>query len=114
YRVVPLGNSPVLINRRRHGQLEISEGLIFHGGTGSTLEMREFGVPPLQNSLLRAGFPEVYFLADNLEEIGIGFDRDVCQPLIARKQPFVLEMSGRGQMIDLWRAAEDRALSESH
>jgi len=37
YRVVPLGESVVLINRRRDGALEIRDKLIFHGGSGSTL-----------------------------------------------------------------------------
>jgi len=35
--------SQVLINRRADGVLEIREDLIFHGGSGATLEMREFG-----------------------------------------------------------------------
>jgi SAM-dependent methyltransferase len=114
YRVVPLGNSAVLINRRRDGQLEISDDLVFHGGIGSTLEMRQFGVPPLQSCLLESGFREVHFLVENLPGIGIVFDHDVSQPLIARKQPFVLEMCARSQIIDLWRAAEDRAAWESN
>jgi SAM-dependent methyltransferase len=44
YRIVSLGKSPVLINRRRDGTLEIRDDLIFHGGSGATLEMREFGI----------------------------------------------------------------------
>src|SRR5262249_49660154 len=44
FRVVPLGKSEVLINRRRDGVLEIRDDLVFHGGTGATLEMREFGI----------------------------------------------------------------------
>ena len=43
FRIVPLGDSTVLINRRTDGALEIRDDLIFHGGTGTTLEMREFG-----------------------------------------------------------------------
>jgi SAM-dependent methyltransferase len=112
YRIVPLGNSPVLINRRRDGQLEISEDLVFHGGIGSTLEMRQFGGPPLQSCLLEAGFREVQFLMENLPEIGIVFDGDVSQPLVARKQPFVWELCARSQIVDLWRDAENRASCE--
>src|SRR5262249_26461094 len=39
YRIVPLGETNVLVNRRRDGTIEVREGLIFHGGTGVTLEM---------------------------------------------------------------------------
>ena len=35
----------MLINRRRDGALEIRDDLTFHGGSGATLEMREYGAP---------------------------------------------------------------------
>ena len=112
YRIVPLGNSAVLVNRRRDGKLEVSEDLIFHGGSGATLEMREFGVTELRTRLLAAGFGEVYFFVENVPEIGILFDHDVSQPLIARKQRFFMDTAARAQIIDLWRAAEHRAAQE--
>jgi SAM-dependent methyltransferase len=62
YRVVPLGDSEVLINRRRDGGLEITDQLTFHGGFGATLEMREFGITALRAGLLNAGFREVDLL----------------------------------------------------
>ena len=40
FRIVPLGEANVLINRRRDGALEIRDDLVFHGGSGATLEMR--------------------------------------------------------------------------
>ena len=101
YRIVPLGDSAVLINRRRDGKLEVSESLIFHGGSGTTLEMREFGISELRAKLLAAGFREVHFLVENVLEIGILFDHDVSQPLIARKERFVLDAAARTQIIDL-------------
>lgn len=109
YRVVPLGGSPVLINRRRDGALEIREDLVFHGGSGATLEMREFGMTELTAKLRAAGFCEVYYLTENLPEIGVLFDRDVSQPLIARKQPFLMNAAAQAQLVDVWRAAEARA-----
>ncbi len=104
FRIVPLGKSPVLINRRGDGTLEIRDDLVFHGGAGATLEMREFGGTELGAKLLAAGFLDVHPLMDNLPDIGIVFDRDVSQPLIARKQPFVMEKWARSQMIDEWRS----------
>jgi len=112
YRVVPLGDADVLINRRRDGSLEISEDLIFHGGSGATLEMREFGATALAAKLLAAGFREAHFLTENLPSIGVLFDDDVSQPLIARKEQFALDAQSASEMISLWRAAESRGSQE--
>ena len=112
FRVVPLGKSAVLINRRRDGTLEIRDDIVIHGGTGTTLEMREFGIRDLQAKLLGAGFSDIHFLAENLPEIGILFDDQVSQPLIARKKPFTMNTSVRSQMVDAWREAENRAWQE--
>ncbi len=112
FRVVTLGKSQVLVNRKRDGSLEINEKLIFHGGAGATLEMREFGMSALESKLLSSGFREVYFLRDNLPEIGILFDHDVSQPLLARKDPFTLGTTAQRQLVALWREAEDRAEQE--
>lgn len=100
YRIVPLGDSSVLINRRRDGTLEIRDDLIFHGGSGATLEMREFGMTALQAKLLAAGFQEIHFLTQNIPEIGVFFDHDVSQPLIARKAPFALDRCAATQLIN--------------
>ena len=102
YRVVPLGQSMVLINRRRDGALEIREDLVFHGGAGATLEMREFGIPALQRELSEAGFEDCEFLTDNIPPIGVLFDRDVSQPLIARKDPFVMTKTATHQLAEQW------------
>jgi hypothetical protein len=112
YRVIPLGGSAVLINRRRDGQLEIRDDLVFHGGTGATVEMREFGLEGLRSKLLTAGFREVDFFLDDLPEIGIVFDSDGSQPLVSRKDPFAMSACARGQMTDLWRAGEDQLEAE--
>src|SRR5262249_50723960 len=103
--VVRWGRKWVMTNRRSDGTLDIRDDLIFHGGTGATLEMREFGLTSLRDKLLRSGFCEAHFLTENIPAIGIYFDHDVSQPLIARKQPFVMERWAVSQLIDAWRAA---------
>jgi SAM-dependent methyltransferase len=114
YRILPLGGAPVLVNRRRDGQLEVTGDLVFHGGTGATLEMRQFTVPALHQKLLATGFTDVRFFNENVPEFGILFDYDVSQPLIAAKQePFALAGPARAEIIDLWRSAEDRACQTS-
>lgn len=102
YRVVPLGQSMVLINRRRDGGLEIRDDLIFHGGSGATLEMREFAIPALQRDLEEAGFQQCEFLTNNIPGNGILFDNDVSQPLLARKDPFLLSKAAAHQLAEQW------------
>jgi SAM-dependent methyltransferase len=114
YRVVSLGDSNVLINRRRDGTLEIRDGLIFHGGTGETLEMREFGVTALRANLLSAGFREIHLLDADVPGIGVIFDADVSQPLIARKQRFMMDPATRREMIGLWRRQAAQIHLASH
>jgi SAM-dependent methyltransferase len=110
YRIVPLGDAPVLVNRRRDGRLEVTGDLVFHGGAGATLEMRQFTVPALHEKLRAAGFTDLRFFNENVPEIGILFDHDVSQPLIAAKQePFAFAGPTRAEIVDLWRSAEDRA-----
>jgi hypothetical protein len=109
YRVVPLGGTDVLINRRSDGQLEITDDLIFHGGSGATLEMREFGAAALRQKLAQAGFCDVEFLEANVPGHGILFDHDTSQPLIARMGSFCLERGARNELVAAWRTARDRA-----
>ena len=112
FRIVPLGDSSVLINRRRDGTLEILDDLTFHGGSGATLEMREFGATALRAQLLAAGFRAVDFLTENVPESGILFDRDTSQPLIARNQDFTFDHCAGHQMVDAWQTAEAKARQE--
>jgi SAM-dependent methyltransferase len=107
YRVVPLGEGAVMVNRRADGVLEVHEDLIFHGGVGATLEMREFGLTSLRRNLEDSGFREVHFLTENLPRYGILFDADVSQPLVARKQPFMVDRRGVAELLaEIARAQE--------
>lgn len=112
YRIVPLGAGQVLINRRADGTLEIRDDLVFHGGSGSTLEMREFGATTLREKLCAAGFHKVDFLLENLPEIGVFFDHDVSQPLVARKERFAMESRTIAEFTDAFRAAQQALWAE--
>jgi SAM-dependent methyltransferase len=115
YRTVPLGDSVVLINRRADGGLEIRDDLIFHGGTGAILEMREFGITSLKQKLMGVGFQDIHLLMANIPEYGILFDEQVSQPLIARKDRFVMSRSAVHEVVgDLHavRTERNRALAE--
>jgi SAM-dependent methyltransferase len=112
FRIVPLGESSVLINRREDGSLEIRDDLVFHGGSGATLEMREYGASALRAQLLAAGFHAVDFLTGNVPEIGVLFDHDTSQPLIARNGEFTFDHCAGHQLVDALQSAELRATAE--
>jgi SAM-dependent methyltransferase len=112
FRIVRLGDEQVLVNRRRDGGLEVRDGLIFHGGSGATLEMREFGMTALQNQLLKASFREVFFLTENLPAIGVLFDHDVSQPLIARKDPYLIDRCALRELIEQWTSGRENTSIE--
>jgi SAM-dependent methyltransferase len=105
YRTVPLAGREVLVNRRRDGTVEVFDDLVFHGGTGETLEMRTFGISALEAALRNVGFHEVCFLTSDVPEWGITFHGDTSQPFVARKQPFVLDRCAQTQLFDAWNRA---------
>ena len=106
YRIVPLGDTTVLINRRRDGSLEITEELLFHGGPGATLEMRQLSPGELREKLRSGGFREVEFLSQDMPQFGVLFDPDVSQPLVARKEKFAMRGPALGQLIDAMQTAQ--------
>jgi SAM-dependent methyltransferase len=114
YRVVRLGTSDVLVNRRRDGALEAREDLVFHEGQGAVLEMRQFGRTGLRAKLLTARFRDVHYLLDDVPEAGILFDGDVSQPLIARKEPFRLSVEAQAELVDglVGAQAQSRLLAD--
>jgi len=62
--------------------------------------------------LLAAGFRAVDFLTENVPEIGVLFDHDTSQPLIARNDDFTFDHCAGHQMVDAWQAAEAKARLE--
>jgi SAM-dependent methyltransferase len=108
YRIVSLGDTAVLINRRRDGIIEVREDLLFHSGDGSTLEMRQLSPMELREKLLLNGFDSVEFLSEDIREIGMVFTPELSQPLIARKGNFELTRAALREFVDLWRRTEER------
>jgi len=112
YRILQLGDAPVLVNRRKDGTVEVNQDLVFHGGEGNVLEMRQFGLAHLHSKLLSAGFREVEFLLDDLPDFGILFDDDVSQPFIARKAPFALDRAAQIDLTSQWLTARHGLTTE--
>jgi SAM-dependent methyltransferase len=82
------GDKTVLINRRRDGSVEIFEDLVFHGGPGSTVEMRVFTEESLRENLLAAGFLSVRVATENVPEFGIEHAETWSLPIVASKETF--------------------------
>jgi SAM-dependent methyltransferase len=88
FTLTTLGGKTVLVNRRRDGSIETFENLVFHGGHGSTLEMRAFTESSLRGLLRHAGFDEVHFEAENWPEYGVDHAESWSLPIAARKGKF--------------------------
>jgi len=89
FEVIELAGEPVLVNRRSDGELEVFDRLSFHGGHGSTVEMRVFTLPALLSTLREAGFVEFRVLREEDPRYGIVRTEDYSLPIAARKGPFV-------------------------
>jgi SAM-dependent methyltransferase len=98
FSLVSLGGSPVLINRKTDGALEVRDDLVFHGGVGATLEMRLFSQKDLAAKLTTAGFREVLFLSQPVPRFGIAYEGGWSLPMLARKQEFALDKRASGQL----------------
>jgi hypothetical protein len=59
FKIVLLGDKHVLVNRTREGLIQTFEDLVFHGGPGSTLEMRDFARDDVVRLLQESGFVEI-------------------------------------------------------
>jgi SAM-dependent methyltransferase len=76
---------PILRNRTRDGQLQEFTDLVFHGGPGTTLEMRLFGEQDLLERLARAGFRDVAVDREDYLPFGIHWQENWSLPIIARR-----------------------------
>lgn len=88
YTLASPGGRTVLINRRRDGQVEIFENLVFHGGHGSTLEVRVFTEQSLRDLLAGAGFCSVHIATEGFPEFGVEHSETWSLPIAAHKGHF--------------------------
>jgi SAM-dependent methyltransferase len=93
YALAAPGGRTVLVNRRQDGALEIFENLVFHGGDGSTLEMRVFSEADLRETLRAAGFDSVEVASSDVPEFGVEHAETWSLPIAARKGRLVPPVS---------------------
>jgi SAM-dependent methyltransferase len=88
FTLAQLGEQTVLVNRRRDGSVEVFDNLVFHGGPGSTVEMRIFTEGSLREQLLGAGFSSVRVAFEDVPEFGVELAEKWSLPMVARKGSF--------------------------
>ena len=85
YRLIEKDNSHILQNTTRDGQTQVFDNLIFHGGTGETLEMRRFSESSVVRELETAGFGEIKIHNEPALYHGIYHLQDWALPISATK-----------------------------
>lgn len=90
YALASPGGRAVLVNRRKDGTIETFDNLMFHGGHGSTLEIRVFSEESLRELLAQSGFREIHIATENFPGSGIEHGEPWSLPIAARKGKFAV------------------------
>jgi hypothetical protein len=85
YRIVQFDDDYVLVNRTADGRYTLHEKLCFHGGPGTTLEMRVFCRADLIRQLSEAGFVGIQVMDTDAPEWGILHKCPWSLPLLAQR-----------------------------
>lgn len=84
YRIEGAGEGAVLHNVTRDGRRQRFDRLVFHGGVGATLEMREFSRDGIARELAAAGFSRIRFCEEPCPRFGIVWQLPWSIPVVAR------------------------------
>jgi SAM-dependent methyltransferase len=84
YRVYETNEGWQLQNRTVDGQVQIHGNLVFHGGPGTTPEMRLFSRPALEREFAAAGFSRVRVADEGVPDYGIEWPEPWSVPMVAR------------------------------
>jgi len=83
YRLIETHGSWRLENRTLDGRQEIFTDLVFHGGPGTTLEMRLFSRAGLEREFAAAGFARLRIADEACPEHGIVWPEPWSVPMVA-------------------------------
>ena len=95
-----IGGKTVLVNRAVDGHHQVFDRLVFHGGQGSTLEMRVFSEADLRARLIAAGLSNVRFESAGNREFGVVFSGPCSLPIVASRAPFSLSLDGIRELME--------------
>jgi SAM-dependent methyltransferase len=107
-----LDGKTVAVGRSNDGSYEVFDNLVFHGGHGSTLEMRLFSEAGLRTNLADCGLTNVRFESKGSEKFGVHFSGPCSLPIVAGRQSFSLDVAGIAELTEQLVTAQ-RALKES-
>ena len=83
YRLLETDRGWTLENRTADGRMQEYSDLVFHGGPGSTLEMRLFSRSGLEREVAAAGFSRMRVAAEPCPEHGIVWPEPWSIPMVA-------------------------------
>jgi SAM-dependent methyltransferase len=83
YRLVETHQGWLLENRTADGRAQVYTDLVFHGGPGSTLEMRVFSRAGLEREFANAGFSRLRIADEAHPEHGIVWPEPWSVPMVA-------------------------------
>jgi SAM-dependent methyltransferase len=86
FKVVELGDRFVVVTQDKHGVFALDTDPVFHGGPGTTLEMRLFSSDDLMADLAAAGFTDIRLHDEAVPEWGI-FPRNVYGVPVTASKP---------------------------
>ena len=84
YEIIKNNDTCFLKNITRNGVEQIYDHLVFHGGEGTTLEIRSFSESSLMEEFWKAGFTKVAVYRDQDLRYGIRWEIDLSLPIAAR------------------------------
>jgi SAM-dependent methyltransferase len=83
YRLLETPEGRRLENRTTDGRRQVYDKLVFHGGPGSTLEMRVFSRASLEREFAQAGFSRMRIADEPCPEFGIAWPEPWSVPMVA-------------------------------
>jgi SAM-dependent methyltransferase len=109
YGFAEVGDSTVLVNRDRAGQIRVFENVVFHTGvTGKALEVREFSEAGLKQALCDAGFGYVRVYSEDYPPFGIVRRESWSLPVAARKGEFSFTRESAKELMEQWQELRER------
>jgi len=85
FQIIESSDQYILKNTTKSGIVQVFDNLVFHGGAGSTLEMRVFSESSLIEELKNAGLNNIKIHQAPFFEHGIYWSHDWSLPVSARK-----------------------------
>jgi SAM-dependent methyltransferase len=95
-----IGGKTVLVNRAADGGYQVFDRLVFHGGQGSTLEMRVFSDADVRAMLMAVGLSNVRFETAGNREFGVVFSGPCSLPIVASRTPFSLSLDAIREVME--------------